>query len=39
MGFGGSPETTCLTRLRFSCGSGIGIALSSADVYGWIGLE
>ena len=38
IGFGGSPATTLRRRARFSRGSGIGIASSSAAVYGWIGL-
>ena len=37
---GSAPRrsTFVRTRARFSSGSGIGIAASSAEVYGWIGL-
>ena len=39
IGLGGSPVTTARSRARFCLGSGIGIAPSRADVYGWIGLS
>jgi hypothetical protein len=39
IGEGTSPWRTIRLRARFSRGSGIGIAESSAPVYGWIGLE
>lgn len=38
IGFGGSPATGRRVRARLRRGSGIGIAASSASVWGWIGL-